>query len=68
MGSKKRVHLSPAERKKFTRLKRIVSYSKQMLISSRHQFDVIEGFGKFYTSCKKSLAKLTDMYVKLLNM
>ena len=66
-SSKWRVHLSDAERKRFTRLKRIISSFKKQIISDISQFDVIEGYETFYTSHNKSIAKLADIYIKRFN-
>ena len=66
-GSKWRKHLSSAERKIFTRLKRVVIAFKMELLTSRNQYATIEEFESFYSSHDKSLAKLADVYVKQLN-
>ena len=66
-GSKWRKHLSTAERKRFTRLKRVVIAFKMELLTSRNQYATIEEFESFYSSHDKSLAKLADVYVKQLN-
>ena len=63
-GYKWRIHLSAAERKRFTRMKRVVTSFKKELLTSRNQYSTIEGFESYYSNNNKSLAKLADIYVK----
>ena len=63
-GVKWRKHLSEAERKRFTRVKRIVTCFKEEIEKGTPSYNLITQFEDFYNENKKSLAKLADVFVK----
>ena len=62
-GVKWRKHLSQAERKRFTRVKRIVMCFKKEIDKGTPSYNLITEFEHFYKENKKSLAKLADVFV-----
>ena len=63
-GIKWRKHLIQAERKRFTRVKRIVMCFKKEIEKGTPSYNLIAQFEDFYKENKKSLAKLADVFVK----
>ena len=63
-GIKWRKHLIQAERKRFTRVKRIVMCFKKEIEKGTPSYNLITQFEDFYKENKKSLAKLADVFVK----
>ena len=58
--------MDQADRKRFTRLKRIVVSFKEQIQNGIPSYNVISAFEDFYKENKKSVAKLADVYVKSL--
>ena len=62
-GHKWRTHLTKAEKRRFTRMKRVITaFRKKLLVQDDE--NVKEQFEGFYTLNNKSLAKLADVYSK----
>ena len=65
-GTKWRRHLTLADKKRFTRMKRIMNAFRKKLLDEDVD-KVTEDFETFYTSNNRSFAKLADVYAKKIN-